>query len=89
MRRSTRTNRFATSVAATYATTMAATTTTMPMLGTPNPNHDRVGNSGSNTVTTPADPLIGYYDYGSSLTLNDGDSLTVDFSAANGVLQIA
>lgn len=41
------------------------------------------------TVTTPADPLIGYYDYGSSLTLNDGDSLTVDFSAANGVVQIA
>jgi hypothetical protein len=41
------------------------------------------------TVTVPADPLIGYYDYGSSLTLNDGDSLTVDFSAANGVLQIA
>jgi hypothetical protein len=41
------------------------------------------------TVTTPADPLIGYYDYGSSLTLNDGDSLTLDFSAANGVLQLA
>lgn len=43
----------------------------------------------NDSVTTPADPLIGYYDYGSSLTLNDGDSLTVDFSAANGVLQIA
>ena len=40
------------------------------------------------TVTVPADPLVGYYDYGSALTLNDGDSLTVDFSAANGVLQI-
>ena len=41
------------------------------------------------TAAAPADPLIGYYDYGSSLTLNDGDSLTVDFSAANGVIQIA
>lgn len=43
----------------------------------------------NDTVATPADPIIGYYDYGSSLTLNDGDSLTIDFSAANGVLQIA
>tara|TARA_R100001086_G_scaffold16743_3_gene8196 strand:- start:1751 stop:2188 length:438 start_codon:yes stop_codon:yes gene_type:complete len=41
------------------------------------------------TVTTPADPLVGYYDYGSALTLNDGDSLTLDFSAANGAIQIA
>jgi len=43
----------------------------------------------NDTVTTPADPLVGYYDYGSSLTLQDGDSLTLDFSAANGVLQLA
>lgn len=40
------------------------------------------------TVTSPADPIIGYYDYESSLTLNDGDSFTVDFSAANGVIQL-
>jgi hypothetical protein len=43
----------------------------------------------NDTTAAPADPLVGYYDYGSSLTLNDGDSLTVDFSAANGVIQIA
>jgi len=43
----------------------------------------------NDTVSSPADPIVGYYDYGSSLTLNDGDSLTVDFSAANGVVQIA
>lgn len=43
----------------------------------------------NDTVTSPVDPLIGYYDYGLSLTLNDGDSFTLDFSAANGVLQIA
>ena len=41
------------------------------------------------TVTSPADPIIGYYDYASSLTLNDGDSFTIDFSATNGVLQLS
>lgn len=43
----------------------------------------------NDTVTAPADPLIGYYDYGLSLTLNDGDSFTLDFSPANGVIQIS
>lgn len=31
--------------------------------------------------TSPADPLIGWYDYGSDLTLADGESLTLDFGA--------
>lgn len=43
----------------------------------------------NDTPTSPADPLISYYDYGSSLTLNDGESLTLDFDASNGMLQLA
>ena len=38
--------------------------------------------------TAASDQLICWYDYGSSITLADGDTLTLDFSAANGVLQI-
>jgi hypothetical protein len=43
----------------------------------------------NDTPTSPADPLIGWWDYGSNLTLASGESLTVDFDATNGVLQIA
>ena len=39
------------------------------------------------TTTTPADPLIGYFDYGSALTLADGESLTITFNAS-GILTI-
>lgn len=41
------------------------------------------------TVTTPADPIVGYYDYGSALTLNDGDSFTFNFNESNGVIQLS
>ncbi len=36
----------------------------------------------NDTPTSPADPLIAYYDYGSSITLNDTETFTVDFGAS-------
>lgn len=32
--------------------------------------------------TSPADPLIGYWDYGSAVTLANGETFTVDFGAS-------
>lgn len=40
----------------------------------------------NDTPTSPADPLIGWYDYGSNITLNAGETFTVDYDATNGVL---
>ena len=43
----------------------------------------------NDTPTSPADPLIAWWDYGSSVTLNTGESLTVDFDATNGIFTVA
>jgi hypothetical protein len=41
------------------------------------------------TPTSPLKPLIGYWDYGSSVTLADTETFTVDFDPTTGVLQLA
>lgn len=42
----------------------------------------------NDTPTSPADPLIAWWDYGSSISLADTDSFTVDFDPTNGVMTI-
>jgi len=34
------------------------------------------------TPTSPADPLVGWYDYGSSISLASGETFTIDFGAS-------
>jgi hypothetical protein len=39
--------------------------------------------------TASGDPIVGWYDYGSSITLAVGETFTIDFDATNGLLQAA
>lgn len=43
----------------------------------------------NDTPTSPADPLIGAWDYGSSITLADGETFTVDLDGTNGIFTLA
>lgn len=39
-------------------------------------------------INSTANRVIGYYDYGSSISINNGEKFTTDFDGTNGVLQI-
>lgn len=43
----------------------------------------------NDTPTSPADPLICWWEYGSDVTLANTETFTIDFDNTNGVLQIA
>lgn len=43
----------------------------------------------NDTPTSPAKPLIAWWDYGSSISLANGETFTVDMDATNGTFTIA
>lgn len=42
----------------------------------------------NDSATSPADALVCWYDYGSSITLADTETLTIDFDGTNGLWQL-
>lgn len=42
----------------------------------------------NDTPTSPADPLIAWWDYGTSITLTNGNSFTVDLDQVGGVFTV-
>jgi hypothetical protein len=43
----------------------------------------------SSTISGSTAPIIGFYDYGSAITLNDTETFTMTWDASSGILQIA
>ena len=43
----------------------------------------------NDTPTIPADPLIAWYDYGSTVTMQDGETFLIDFDGVNGLFGLA
>lgn len=41
----------------------------------------------NDTPTSPADPLLGWYDNGSEVTLADGERFTIDSNQTDGIIQ--
>jgi hypothetical protein len=42
----------------------------------------------NDTPTSPADPLIAWYDYGSDVTMQNGETFLIDFDGTNGFFTI-
>lgn len=42
----------------------------------------------NDSATSPADALVCWFDYGSSITLLDTETFTIDFDATNGLWQL-
>lgn len=42
----------------------------------------------NDTPTSPADPLIGWFDYGAAVDMVSGDLLTIDFDGTNGAINV-
>jgi hypothetical protein len=42
----------------------------------------------NDSATSPADALVCWFDYGSSVTLNDTETFTIDFDGTNGLWQL-
>ena len=43
----------------------------------------------NNSATSPADALVCFYDYSSSITLATSETFTIDFDGTNGLWQLA
>lgn len=43
----------------------------------------------NDTQTSPAKPLVSWFDYGSAITLLTGETLTIDFDQTNGLFTVA
>lgn len=43
----------------------------------------------NDTPTSPADPLIAHYDYGSSITMANNETFKIDFDDTNGVFDLS
>jgi hypothetical protein len=77
--------------------TGAQTSGTFKLVGGTDPVWTATGSMGpfryavlyNDTPTSPADPLIGYWDYASSITLATGETFTVDLDQSGGILTIA